>query len=76
MNLQERCVCGGLIVACASWAIREAVQRHNATDQHLRWRRRRDHAEATAAWRARIRGELAERRLLRELVRENPEVAA
>lgn len=67
MNLQEPCVCGGLIVACAPWDVMAAVGRHNATDQHEAWRKRYAHVEANRAYRARIRGEVATVRLARDL---------
>lgn len=75
-GLTSPCCCGGLTVASASWAVMDAVGRHNATPEHRAWRRRADQAEATAAYRARMRAHLAERRMLLQLLAENPEVAA
>lgn len=73
MNLQSPCACGGLIVAGASWAIREAVDRHNATPRHLAWRRTHDKVIANAIRRERTRQQLHDMRLLRSI---RDEVAA
>lgn len=67
MTLQEPCVCGGLIVACAPWDVMEAVGRHNATEQHEAWRKRYAHVQANRDYRSRLRGEVATVRLLRDL---------
>jgi hypothetical protein len=64
------CACGLLIVAGNAWSIAEAVHAHNRTPQHRRWRRRREMAEANACYRARMRREVADRRLLVAVVRE------
>ena len=69
-RLQSPCACGGLIVAGASWAIADAVERHNATEQHRTWRRRREVVEANARRRDRIRRQLEGRRTARAIERE------
>jgi hypothetical protein len=69
-ELQATCVCGGLIVAGASWAVADAVERHNATDRHHAWRRRREVVEANGRRRQRVRDELAARRAARAVARE------
>lgn len=70
MRLQERCVCGGLIVAGAPWDVMDAVGRHNATDRHTGWRRHRAHVESNRQYRARLRDCVVARRLARELAAE------
>lgn len=63
--LQRSCVCGRLIVAGAPWRILEAVQSHNATPEHRKWRRRREVALANAFRRDRGRADLELVRLRR-----------
>lgn len=71
-GLQDTCrMCGGLIVATAPWAIADAVARHNATDDHRRARRRRQLVEANRDYRARIRADVADRRLALAVLRES-----
>lgn len=72
--LQRECVCGRRIVAGAPWRIMEAVQAHNDTLEHRRWRRRREVALATAFRRDRMRVDLELVRLRRWAARQ--EVAA
>lgn len=65
MILQRDCACGRRIVAGASWRIAEAVQAHNHTPEHRRWRRRREVALANAFRRDRNRADLERVRLQR-----------
>lgn len=69
-ELQSPCACGGLIVAGAPWAIADAVERHNATEQHRTWRRRREVVEANARRRDRMRRHLENQRAARDIARE------
>lgn len=74
MNLQRECVCGRRIVAGAPWKIMEAVQTHNDTPEHRRWRRGREVARANAFRRDRMRADVELVRLRRWAARQ--EVAA
>lgn len=70
-SLQARCAWDGLlIVACASWDVMAAVQRHQATPEHLAARRRVNLVESNRMRRARIREEVRAVRMLREVQRD------
>ena len=67
MNLQERCAWdGGLIVACSPWDVMAAVQRHQATQEHIEARRRVSLVESNRMARLRLRTQVHAVRMLRE----------